>query len=86
LRLDREDVAKVLSRLVGEEISIQALNNWCAAGKHNRRFPLEIAKALVMITGDKRILEAALQPEFGVMDDQAKIYHDYGSNPPEADP
>jgi len=37
--LCRENVAKELSRLVGEKISIHTLNNWCAAGKHNRRFP-----------------------------------------------
>jgi hypothetical protein len=61
--LEREEMAKELSRLVGEEIFIHVLNNWCAAGKHNRRFPLELAKALERITGDKSILEAALQPK-----------------------
>lgn len=76
--LSREDVAKEMSRLVGEHISINTLNNWCAEGKTNRRFPLECAKALAMITGDMGLLEAALAPEFTPLDGDGKAYLEYG--------
>ena len=76
--LDREEVAKEISRLVGEEFSIHTLNNVVSEGKQNRRFPLEYAKALTMITGDLNILRAALQPEFDVMDEGEKAAYDYG--------
>lgn len=76
--LDREDVAKELSRLVGEEISVHALNNWCAEGKTNRRFPLECAKALALITGDTGILDAALGPEFEALDEDGRVCLEYG--------
>jgi hypothetical protein len=76
--LDREDIAKELTRLVGEEFSIHALNNILSDGKQNRRFPLEFAKALTMITGDTGVLKAALQPEFDLMDEEGRAAHDYG--------
>lgn len=76
--LDREEVAKEMSRLVGEEISVHALNNWCAEGKSNRRFPLECAKALALITGDTDILEAALGPDFVVLDEAGQVCLEYG--------
>lgn len=74
----REDVAKELSRLVGEDISINTLNNWCAEGKTNRRFPLECAKALALITGDTGILDAALAPEFAALDEDGRACLEYG--------
>lgn len=77
-QISREEVAKELSRLVGEDISINTLNNWCAEGKTNRRFPLECAKALVMITGDTRILAAALEPDFMALDEDGQACLEYG--------
>ena len=76
--IDREDVAKEMSRLVGEDISVHMLNNWCAEGKTNRRFPLECAKALALITGDTRVLDAALGPELAVLDDEGQVCLEYG--------
>jgi hypothetical protein len=76
--MDREDVARELSRLVGEDISLHALNNWCAEGKTNRRFPLECAKALALITGDTGILDAALGPEFEALDENGRAVLEYG--------
>lgn len=76
--LDREDVAKELSRLVGEDVSLHTLNNCCAEGKTNRRFPLEWAKALALITGHKAILDAALQPEFAALDEDGQACLEYG--------
>ena len=76
--LSREEVAKELSRLVGEEISICTLNNWCAEGKTNRRFPLECVKAMVLITGETGILAAALEPEFMALDEDGQACLEYG--------
>ena len=59
--LDRETIARELSRLVGEEVSLHTLNNWIADGKHDRRLPLEYAAALAVITGDAQVLSAALE-------------------------
>lgn len=59
--LDREAVARELSRLVGEAVSVHTVNNWCATEKSDRRVPLEYAAALVAITGDASILRAALE-------------------------
>ena len=76
--IPREDVAKELSRLVGENITINTLNNWCAEGKTNRRFPLECVKALALITGDISIISAALEPEFSIIDDVGRAHLEYG--------
>lgn len=76
--LDRDEVAKELTRLVGEEISKHTINNWCSEGKTNRRFPLECAKALVLITGDRGILDAALEPEFRALDEDGQACLEYG--------
>ena len=76
--LPREDVAKELSRLVGEDISINTLNNWCAEGKTNRRFPLECALAMATITGDIRIISAAIELAYAVLDDEGRACLEYG--------
>lgn len=76
--MDRETVAKELSRLVGEPVSIHTINNWCAEGKENRRFPLEYAEALALITGDRRILDAALGASFRALDDEETAFLELG--------
>ena len=76
--LDREEVAKELTRLVGEEISKHTINNWCAEGKTNRRFPLECAKALALITGDDGVLAAALEPEFTPLNEDGQACLEFG--------
>jgi len=58
--LDREYIAKELSRLTGENVSIHILNGYTAESKGERRLPLEYAAALAVILGDKGILDAAL--------------------------
>lgn len=60
-KLTREEVAAELSRLTGDEICIHTVNNWAAPSKQSRRFPLEYAEALVVVTGDTRILQAAIR-------------------------
>ena len=59
--LSREEVADELSRLTGESVSIHQLNNWSSCSKIDRRLPLELAGALSVITGDKGVLNAALE-------------------------
>ncbi|MDX9788801.1 MAG: hypothetical protein RBT11_18635 [Desulfobacterales bacterium] len=76
--LDREDIAAELSRLVGEEFSVHALNNALSDEKQNRRFPLEFVKALTLITGDLNIIRAALQPEYDAIDINGKAAYEYG--------
>ena len=76
--IDREQVAAELSRLVGEEFSLHALNNIISDGKQNRRFPLEFVKALTVITGDLRIIRAALQPEYDAINIHEKAAYEYG--------
>ena len=76
--MDREAVAKELSRLCGDHVSVHVLNQWAAEGAPGRRIPLEFAKALSLIVGDLDILRAALQPEFDLLDDEGKAARDYG--------
>ena len=77
--MSREDLARELSRMVGEEISVHTVNNWCAEGKNNRRFPLEYAAALAVITGSRQILDAAIRVAgFRVLDSEESAYFELG--------
>lgn len=76
--VSREMVAAEISRLTGEDISVHTLNNWCAEGKTNRRFPLECAKALALIAQDDGIFKAAMEPELAPMDAARKAACEYG--------
>jgi hypothetical protein len=75
--LNRDEVAKELSRLTGDEISIHTLNNYIAEGKNNRRMPLEYTEALVEITGDKGIVEAAFK-RFTILDRPETFVYQWG--------
>ncbi|MEN6439459.1 MAG: hypothetical protein ABFD97_12870 [Syntrophobacter sp.] len=75
--LDRETVSTELSRLVGENVSVHAINNWVAEGKDDRRIPLEYAEALTLITGDRGILDAALG-HYRVLDEEEVGYLELG--------
>lgn len=59
--LSREAIAAELSRLTGEAVSVNHIHNWCSEAKREWRFPLEIATALCLITGDFGILGAVLE-------------------------
>lgn len=54
-------VAEELSRLTGEAVGENQVNNWCAPGKTDRKIPLEYLAALVIITKDLSLAEAALE-------------------------
>ncbi|MGE4293924.1 MAG: hypothetical protein AB7E32_17165 [Desulfovibrio sp.] len=58
--LSREIVAEEISRLTGHEVSIHTLNNWAAESKSDRPTPLQALAALVAVTGDPGLVEAAL--------------------------
>lgn len=78
-QMSREEIAGELSRLVGEEMSVHTLNNWCAEGANNRRFPLECAAALSIITGNREVLDAALKTAgFRVLDAEESAYYELG--------
>jgi len=75
--IPRDVIAEELSRLTGEHVSIHSLNNWVAPGKDDRTLPLEYAAALTVITGDMRIVQAALSCA-GILtlsEKEAQFYH-----------
>lgn len=60
--LSREEIAEEMSRITGDKITAHHLNNWVAeCKKSDWRFPLEYAAALMVVTGDYGILQAALK-------------------------
>ena len=75
---DRETIAREMSRLVGEEVSIHALNNYIAEGKNNRRFPLEYVYALFFITGDVEVINAALGGGMRVLTAEEMKFYELG--------
>jgi hypothetical protein len=77
--LPREVIAEELTRLTGESISVHSLNNWVAPGKEDRSLPLEYAAALTVITGDIRIVQAALScAGLLVLSDEEASYYQLG--------
>jgi len=59
--LSREEFASEMSRLLGESISVNHLNNWASTAKKDWRFPLEYAAAFCLISQDFGLIEAALE-------------------------
>lgn len=55
--LDRFQVAAELSRLTGREISRHMLDRYAAPSTEDWRLPLELLPALVLVTGNFRLLE-----------------------------
>lgn len=76
--LSREQVAEEIARLTGENFSVHTLNNIVAEGKQNRRFPLELIKAFVVVTNDAGVLRAAIGPEFEILDQQSMATYEFG--------
>ena len=58
--LSRDVVAEEVSRLTGHKITKHQINNWAAQGKEDRPVPLNVLAALIQITGDHSLAEAAL--------------------------
>jgi hypothetical protein len=77
--MDRDAIAAELSRLVGEHVSVHAVNNWCASGKENRRFPLEYVAALAVVTGTAAVVSVALDAAgILVLDKDQAAYYELG--------
>ncbi len=77
--LGRDTVAEELSRLTGDKISVNHINNWCADSKNGWRLPLEYAAALSVITQDMGIIAAALKGTgMTVLDKEGKDYYELG--------
>lgn len=77
--LSREEIAQEMTRLVGEKIGVSHIANWTAESKSNWRFPLEFAAAFFMITGDIRVMKAALEGSgINVMDDNDLLFYEIG--------
>jgi len=77
--MSREEVAEELSRLTGEAISRNHLDNWCSTGKREWRFPCELTTAFCRITGDFGLVVAVLEGTgFGLADDRTLKAAQYG--------
>lgn len=77
--MSREKVAEEMSRLSGEAISRNHLDNWCSTGKREWRFPLELVTAFCRITGDFGLVVAILEGTgFGLADDRTLKAAQYG--------
>lgn len=59
-QLSREEIAEEMTRLVGENITVNHIANWTAESKNGWRMPLEYAAAFYLITGDPGVIRAAL--------------------------
>lgn len=77
--LGRDTVAEELSRLTGDKISVNHINNWCAESKNGWRLPMEYAAALSLITQDMGVVRAALEGTgMVVLDKEGKDYFELG--------
>ena len=74
--LPRDVVAEEISRLTGDQVSVNHLNNWTAESKGGWRLPVEYAAALSVVTGDIGPVQAAFDGTGMVVLDQeqAAVY------------
>lgn len=77
--LCRGEITAEMSRLTGESITENHINNWCSEAKKEWRFPLEYAASFCAITQDYGLMDAALGGTGRwVGDDKAKKAAEYG--------
>jgi len=77
--LSRDDVAAEMSRLTGEPISRNHLDNWCSDAKREWRFPAEFSTAFCAVTGGTRVLQAILDGTgHGLADEKTMTLAEYG--------
>jgi hypothetical protein len=74
--LSREVVADEMSRLLGENIGTNQINNWAAPEKKDRRIPMEYVGALSVVLNDISVAQTALDPAnmLALSEKQAPIY------------
>jgi hypothetical protein len=78
-QLTREAVAQEMTRLTGESVSVNHINNWCSDAKREWRFPLELAAAFCLITGDFGLISAVLDGTgHGLADEGTMVLAEYG--------
>lgn len=78
-QLTREAVAQEMTRLTGESVSVNHINNWCSDAKREWRFPLELATAFCLITGDFGLISAVLDGTgHGLADEGTMVLAEYG--------
>lgn len=78
-QLSREEVAQEISRLTGEAVSVNHVNNWCSEAKRDWRFPMELATAFCMITGDFGVIAAILEGTgHGLANEETRVLAEYG--------
>lgn len=68
--LSREAFAAEMSRLTGESITVNHLNNWCSEAKGQWRFPLEYAAAFALVGQDFGIIAAGLDGTGQILADE----------------
>jgi len=77
--LSREQVASELSRLTGESISINHINNWTSEAKRDWRFPMGYTTAMVTVTGDYGFVDAVLGGTgLAVVGEDEQAYIEFG--------
>lgn len=77
--LSREEVAGEMARLTGEAVSVNHINNWCSEAKREWRFPMELATAFCLITGDFGLISSILDGTgHGIADEGTMALAEYG--------
>lgn len=59
----RELIRRLMSNLLGREITVHVFNQWCAEGRHATRFPLAYLNAFCRASGDDSLRLFVLGPE-----------------------
>jgi hypothetical protein len=77
--LSREEFAAEMSRLTGESLSVNHINNWASSAKKDWRFPMEFAAAFCLVAGDFGLFEAALDGTGRELaDEESRVLAEYG--------
>src|SRR5579863_5019316 len=59
----RESIRRLMSDLLGREITLHVFNQWCAEGRRAARFPLAYIDAFCRASGDDSLRLFVLGPE-----------------------
>lgn len=69
----REQIARIMSTLTGEEITVRRLNSYAADSRDDFRFPLEYLPAFCAATGCSAVLrDVARRCGFALADEKAQ--------------
>ena len=77
--LSREQIADEMSRLLGENVSVNHIANWAAESKNGYRLPLEWAAAFSIVVNDNSVIKAAFEGSgINVLDDSEMAFFEIG--------